>query len=470
VKKILSVVFAALLVLGLAATAFAIHAEIPAETQAVVATGTTQVALGGEIRTRGWYFDGLQAGLGQDDGRSAAWWDQRVRLNLQATVAPGVVGFVELETNSGLSGDKYVWGTGTIGNGAGGSNHKPDADIDVLQAWILYTGQGLFGFNSGLKVGHMPLKLSYGEFFDNTQYGDDALVLFMDPIKGLHMGALTIKFNECMTGGNCRFDNTNDLDGYVFLTTYKWDDKNTIGVNYTYLNQSDVELTMSNIGLHADGAFGPFGYKVQGDIQFGSVNEGISPANNARQADFGGWAVSLAGNYDFASMNVPLNLRGAFIYGSGEGDANDDSFDEFVPFVGNIQNYSFIYEYNHATTAFNKSGLNSPFPSDGHAAGVANTTYINLGVDYKATSDITLSADAYGFWASNTDAWEDRTDNGVSSTAGWEIDAKFKYKVARNLVYQMDFGYFDPGGFYEDAYGIDTKGVTALRHSLTLSF
>lgn len=470
-KKLLSVVLASLMILGLAATAFAIHAEIPAETQAVVATGTTQITLGGEIRTRGWYFDQLLGGLGQDDGKSAAWWDERVRLNVQAVVAPGVVGFVELETHSDFSGDKYVWGTGnTLGvgkhsTGAAGTNAKPGAYIDVLQAWILYSGQGLFGFNSGLKVGHMPLKLSYGQFFDNTQYGDDALVLFMDPIKGLHMGALAIKFNECVTGGDCRFDNTNDLDGYVFLTTYKWDDKNTIGLNYTYLNQSDLELQMSDLGLHADGAFGAFGYKLQGDIQFGDVGHGH------KEASIGGWAVTAAGNYDFASMNVPLNLRGSFVYGSGEGDNNDDNLDEFIPFVGNIQNYSFIYEYNHATTAFNKSGLNSAFPGDGHAAGVANTMYVNLGVDYKATKDITLSADGYGFWASDTGAFEDAVGHhDVSSNAGWEIDAKFKYKVARNLVYQIDAGYFKPGGFYEDAYDIDTKGVTALRHSLTLSF
>jgi len=104
--------------------------------------------------------------------------------------------------------------------------------------------------------------------------------------------------------------------------------------------------------------------------------------------------------------------------------------DEFIPFVGNIQNYSFIYEYNHATTTFNKSGLNSPFPSDGHAAGVANTMYVNLGVDYKATNDITLSADAYGFWAAETGAWEDAVgDHDVSSNAGWEIDASLNTKL-----------------------------------------
>jgi hypothetical protein len=390
------------------------------------------------------------------DTNDAAWWDQRVRLNVEATVAPGVIGYVQVETESGDSGDKYVWGHGRNRTTGLAVNSKPDAAITLLQSWILYTGQGLFGFNSGLKIGHMPLKLSYGQFFDNTQYGDDALVLFMDPVKGLHIGALTFKGLEASIA-----DNTDDLDAYVGLLTYKWDPKNTVGINYTYLNLSDIELQMSNLGLHADGAFGAFGYKAAADIQFGDI---------LRNGDFGGFALSAYLNYDFNSVNVPLNLRGALVYGSGEGDAGDDNLDEFIPFVGNIQNYSFIYEYQHRTTAFNKSGLNPAAPSDGHAAGVANTTYLNLGVDYNASKDIALSADLYGFWASDTDAWEDFVGRDVDSDAGWEIDAKFKYKVAKNLVYQIDLGYFDPGSFYEDAYGIDDKGVTALRHSLTLSF
>jgi hypothetical protein len=464
VRKLLLVVLASLMVLGLAATAFAIHAEIPAETQAVVTTGSTQITLGGEIRTRGWYISGLESGLGQDEAHDQARWDERVRLNVQAVVAPGVIGYVEIETHSADAGDKYVWGHGgTLGvgknsNGTGGSNSKPGAYFDVLQSWILYTGSGLFGFNSGVKVGHMPLKLSYGQFFDNTQYGDDALVLFMDPVKGLHIGALTFKGME-----NSVTDNTDDLDAYVGLLTYKWDDKNTIGANYTYLNDSDLTMKMQNLGLHADGAFGAFGYKVAADIQFGSIFD-------HDKAHFKGWAANTALNYDFSSMNVPLNLRGSFVYGSGDNDATDDDLNEFLPFVGNIQNYSFIYEYQHATTAGANGGFNSPTPSDGHAAGVANTTYVNVGVDYKATKEIDLSADVYGFWASKTGFFEDVTGDNVSSNAGWEIDAKFKYKVARNLVYQIDAGYFKPGGFYRDAYDIDTHGVTALRQTLTLSF
>ena len=467
-KKYLALILGVLFVLSFAASAFAIHAEIPSETQAVVAAGGTQITLGGEIRTRGWYRDHYSGGLGTG-AEEAAWWDERVRLSIDAKVTPNVEGFVQIETHSDASGDKYVWGSGgTLGvgknsAGAGGTNSKPAAYFDILQAWIQYSGQGLFGFPAGFKIGHMPLKLAYGQFFDNTQYGDDALVLFMAPVKGLEIAALTFKGYEGATS-----DNHDDLDAYVGLATYKWNDKNTVGVNYTYLNSNSIlgpqtDLKMQNASLHADGNIAGLGYKVAGDYQFGSVADG--------DVDFKGWAVSAYLNYDFNTMNVPLNVRGSFVMGSGEKDATDDNLKEFIPFVGNIQNYSFIYEYMATTTAFNKSGLNTATPSDGHAPGVANTTYFNLGLDWNATKTLTLSVDGYLFYATETGAWEDATGNNVSDSAGWEVDAKLKYALAKNLTYQIDLGYFDPGSFYEDAYGLNNpSGVTQLRNMLTLSF
>lgn len=450
-KKYLALILGVLFVMSFAASAFAIHAEIPAETQAVVAKGGTQLTLGGEIRTRGWYADGLQGGLGVDDAGSAARWDERVRLSVDATVAPGVKGFVQIETTSSQSGDKYVWGYGETNgelskasSGLFGTNKKPDGTFNILQAWIQYSGSGLFGFNSGAKIGHMPMKIAYGQFFDNTQYGDDALLLFMTPIKGLEVAAFTFKSFEGATG-----DNTDDVDGYTGLVTYKWDDKNTVGINYTYLNGSDLDLSMQNVGLHLDGAIGGLGYRVAGDMQFGDIGD------NDDEESFGGYAVSAAVNYRFE----PVNLRASFAYGSGDDDADDDDYDEFLPFVGNIQNYSFIYEYNHATTATNMPAR----PADGYAAGVANTTYFNIGVDYSPTKELGLSLDGYYFMATET-------PKGVDDSAGWEIDAKIKYALAKNLTLQFDAAYFDPDDFYEDFYGVETDGVTMLRQAITLSF
>lgn len=470
-KKIFATLAAVLFVLSFAASAFAIHAEIPADTQAIAAKGTTQIILGGEIRTRAWWRNGLFAALGQDPTKatdSDAWYDQRIRLSIDAQVSPNVQGFIQLESsgsNFDNTNDKYVWGTS--GGNSAGSNAKPKSDFNFLQAWILYKGSGLFGFNSGLKIGHMPLALGEKQFFDHTQMGDDALVFFMDPSKAVHIGLLTAKFSEGAIG-----DNTDDVDAYVGLVTWKWNEQNTVGLNYTYANLSDIGLAMSNIELHGNGKFGNFGYKAQVDFQFGNLCQD-GKAGCTEDVDFSGWAAYVAANYN---MN-PVNFRGSFAYGSGNDGSDFDEntkrvtgVSEFVPFVGNVQNYAFIYEYQHATTAFNPSGLNSAFPSNGHAGGIANTIYVNLGLDYDATKEIKLGLDGYYFWASKTGSFEKALGKDVSDTGGWEIDAKLNYRFAKNLTYQLDIGYFDPGSFYEDAYNIDTKGVTALRNTLTLSF
>ncbi|MDP2276981.1 MAG: hypothetical protein Q8K51_02040, partial [Nitrospirota bacterium] len=97
-KKYLALVLGVIFTLGFAASAFAIHAEIPAETQAVVAKGTTQITLGGELRFRGWYLEnatGIRRAVSNPtDGVSQGWYDGRVRLRLQADVSKNTMGVV----------------------------------------------------------------------------------------------------------------------------------------------------------------------------------------------------------------------------------------------------------------------------------------------------------------------------------------------------------------------------------------
>lgn len=418
-KKYLALILGVIFVLSFAASAFAIHAEIPSETQAVVAKGATQITLGGELRTRGWWRDNIEAGLPVEAG-SEGWYDQRVRLSVDATVAPGIKGYVMVETNSGTA-DTYTWGTNTF-------NSKP-TDLHINEAWILYSGSGLLGFNSGLKIGHMPLALGMKEFFDHTKFGDDAIIFFMDPTKQLHVGLLTIKFDEAN-----RFDNTDDLDGYVALMTYKLDDKASLGVNYTYLNNSDGDFSHQNLGIHGNASFGGVNLKGAADIQFGDQDKDNS---------FNGWAAMLGADF---KLN-PVTLRAMVAYGTGDDDAGDKDNDAFITYLGADQHYTLVYEYQVISAAgATRTGLN-------------NTGYINLGVDYAASKDLSMSVDGYWLVASEDNA-------AGEDEIGWEVDAKIKYALAKNLTYQVDAGYFDAGDFY----GKDADSATVLRHTLTLNF
>ena len=456
-KKYLAVIIGALFVLSFAASAFAIHAEIPSETQAVVAAGTTQINLSGELRVRGWFgsnisnvgtstegFNGIPA-----DKNNAAWYDERVRLSVDAKISPNIEGMLQLESGQGEN-DNYTWGN---------FNAKP-ADLGILQAWILYDGAGLFGFPAGLKIGHMPLALGQKEFFDHTKFGDDAVVAFLLPTKEIEIDLLTIKFagdGANTNGGNGsniytfapltlnyvgdKYDNTTDLDGYVGIITYKVDPKTSVGINYTYLNLPDLGFSHQNLGVTANGDFSGLGVKVTGDVQFGKVFKGTS-----NETKFRGWAVTAGLNY----MVDPLNLRASFAYGSGnDGSAGKDK--QFETYLGNDQHYTLVYEYNVVSTA---GRINS---------GISNTTYYNLGLDVTPVKDVTASLDGYIIRASET-------TSGISKDAGWEVDGKLVYNIAKNLNYQIDAGYFKAGDFYADTYNVDKKGATVLRHMLTLSF
>lgn len=424
--------------MSFAASAFAIHAEIPSETQAIVAKGTTQITLGGELRTRGWYMKNLVSGAPVDSS-SQAFYDQRIRLSVDANVSPNVQGYIQLESGDSVDTDVTKWGNF--------NRHLPG--FNILQSWILYKGTGLFGFGSGLKVGHMPLALGEKQFFDHTRFGDDAIVFFMDPTKELHIGLLTVKFSgegnghralagtgitaNAITGKST--DNTDDLDGYVALAVYKLDAKNTVGINYTYLNLSDANFSHQNLGLHANGNISGFGYKAEADIQFGKTS------HLGGEKKFKGYAVMLGANYKID----PATIRGSFAYGSGPKSDSDD-IDTFIPYVSEVQNYTLIYDYLANTTAGAKG------------TGLANTTYYNLGADFSPMKDLKASIDGYILRASK--------NPGGSKAAGWEVDAKIVYNVAKNLAYQVDAGFFKTGKFYGD----NREDVTVLRHMLTLNF
>ncbi|MDA8431444.1 MAG: hypothetical protein M0Z60_00605, partial [Nitrospiraceae bacterium] len=137
-------------------------------------------------------------------------------------------------------------------------------------------------------------------------------------------------------------------------------------------------------------------------------------------------------------------------YGSGD-DSDSGDIKQFVTYLGSDQHYTLVYDYNVITTAGST------------ATGLSNTTYYNLGADFTATKDLKASLDGYVIRAS-------KTADGVSKDAGWELDGRISYNLAKNLTYVVDAGYFKAGSFYEDMSMGDKKGATVLKHTLTLSF
>jgi predicted porin len=451
-RKIIFIALCVLLVLSFTALAFAEE---------------TQIKLGGRILTRGWLinnidgFGGLE-GVPEDTG-STAFYTTNAYLTVDAKIADNLQAYMELETSFNHNGQSglYVWGT---------HDAKPVADMYFRQLWIQYTGTGLLGCSSGIKVGHQLLTLGEKQFYNMERFGTDAIVVFTEPTKELFLGALTSKQVE----GSINHSG-DDIDAYAILGTYKMDKDNTLGLFVADVHTNDFPLAPSavdgvdlwNVGLHGNGKImNMLTWAAEADFQFGQLEERGPGAENE---DFGGWAIMAKLGYEIPA--APLTVRASFVYGSGDDNADDENIDEFQ-FVGPYDTESAIARFPHYTQIYERSittaAAEQVFSGLGginRNSGTANTTYYNLGLDYMPMKELAFSLDGFYLRATETALWGDD----VSKNLGWEVDFKGSYKITKNLTYFVEAGWFNPGNFYDDVLG-DSKNATQVIHGLNLTF
>ena len=471
-KKYLVLVLGMLFVLGFTAGAFAMNAEIPSETQATVAKGTTQVTMGGELRVRGWYLKNAsgdrRATSTPSDSNSQSWYDQRVKLSLAIEASKNTSGMIVLESGTDAtfgaanSSDTSTWGLN------GSNNSMSSANLKFLEAWILYKGTGL-GIPAGLKIGHMPLALGEKQFLDHTRYGDDAIVFFMDPTKQLHVGLLTTKFSEASVASQAS-GVWNDINGYVALATYKVG-ANTFGVNYTYIDDQTgaTYAQLQNLGLHANGKAGIVSYKAEFDKQFGDAPDGTDP-DGGYSDRYKGYAYLLGVGVTPAPV---VTIRGEYAFGSGDNVGPDGDNEAFQTTLGNDIHYTQIFEYTTTT------------PGGARSTGLNGVTYYRVGADLNPTKDLSASMDVFVLsatkaYGAGTTAIGERAPN--SRKIGTEYDVKVSYKLDKNLTYFVMGGYLDTGGWWSTNSQLaantyagmpavsNDKPITQLMHGLTLSF
>ena len=466
-RKFIFIALAVLLVLSFTALALA---EEP------------QIKLGGRILVRGWWYQNVGSSL-PIDTNSAAFYTTNGFLTVDAKITDNLQAYMELETSD--SREIGSQSTSLDGNQSGlfrwGNNDsKPDAELFFRQLWLQYTGTGLLGVPSGIKVGHQLLTLGEKQFYNMERFGTDGIVVFVEPTKELFLGALTAKQHE---GLDIR--SGDDIDADAIMATYKFDKDNTLGLFFADVRSSDVdsvtitslpkgfdEMALYNVGLHANGKImNALTYAAEGDLQFGKLKSHVA---NVSDTDFGGWAIMAKLGY--AIPGTPLTIRASGAWGSGDDDLTDDSLDEFQ-FIGPTDNESAVARFTHYTLIYerfiNTASLAQVVTgfAPNRNTNTANTTYGNLGLDVMPTKNLTLSLDGFYLMATETAGFEKLLGHSVDDALGWEVDFKGSYKITKNLTYFVEAGYFDADDFYKDAFGInDPEAVTVLIHGLNLTF
>jgi hypothetical protein len=469
VKHYVSILSVLVLLLGIAALSYAAPAEIPSDTTAVIAKGKTQITLGGELRFRGIYVKNLEVkdndSYGSASSSNTANYDYRVRLNLEAKVSPNTTGYVELESGTNTA-DSVTWGSqsgGARGNYPMGNTKE--SNVTIRQAWIQYQGSGLLGVPAGFKVGRQLIKLGYGLFFDHTYFGDDAILVFVQPLKELTIAAHTIKFREGRTTLN------DDSTAYGILAAYAGkgfglsadityvDDQgnnNSAGFANSLGYGSNADTHLWNFGLrgNVDDIAGT-GLNFRADVEF-QTGKIVNVKPGLHEPKFKGWA-ALAG-LDYKFKSIPLTLTAEYAIGSGNKD-NSQDINAFITALGQEQHYTFIYEY-FAPSACN-FGANA-------RTGLCNTQYVKFGGSYDITKDI--NAELYGYWLRAQKAVAINGYSTKDKDLGWEVDAVVTYKIDKGLTYFVEGGYFWPGDAYKLRGGKDADDAWAVRHGIQLKF
>ncbi len=458
-KKYLAILLGAVFVLCFAASAFAIHAEIPAESQAVVTKGV-QVYVGGDIRIRG-EFRQNTSDFNDDIGDHRANYDERVRLSVEAQVTPNTKAMIMIQGANGQdAATAWTWGDSSAGaKGTYGKGDTVRGTVNLLEAWILHTGSGLLGMPAGVKVGHMPLALGNKIFFDHTQFGDDALVFFADPTKELHVGLLTVKFQEGSVTKN------DDSNAYVALFNYRTKEWGLSG-DATYVNDQAIGndgTDLWNFGLRGDVSFSGFKIWADGELQTGKAKGAVFiPLNDNHDLKFKGWAVDAGVSYTISG----INLLAEYIYGSGNKGNDPNDFKQFVTALSNAQHYTYVYDY--LTISAGKS-----LTAAGGASadqGAANTQYVRLGISGGLMKDLSGELYYYNLRANQLLAVEEA--KGASRSIGNEFDAKITYKIDKNLNYWVEGGYLFAGNFWRTItpVGKDPDDAYSIRHGIQLTF
>jgi hypothetical protein len=466
----------ALLVLGFAASSFAIQAEIPADTTAAIAKGGTQVTIGGEIRTRAFTrqntadfnrnvatstsgVSSTQFGTGE-----AQAYDFRVRLSVEAKMSPNTIGFIQMEAGGG--GDNTVENTafGSEGcKGLGGTFKCGDVkanEFRVLQAWIQHSGSGLFGIPAYVKVGHQPITIGQGVFYRHDLYNDDAIVVGITPIKGLDITAVTVKLFE---GAQ---NSADDQTLYSGIISYAFNKDISAGVDVSLLQTqvngvvpSTALLTTKadlwNIGANIKAMVSGFKLYASGDFQLGQANI------TGNKYPFRGYALTGGVAYTFAPVTLSLDLG----YGSGD-KKSDQKLGTFMTAQADQARFTWIYDYFTVNSAGNRDG------------GLQNLFYAKAGATGEVMKNLTLGANVTllkaakkvyggGSIAAGSDAGLPTT----SSNIGTEVDLYASYQIDKGLRLYVDAGYLFAGNYWKSATG-QTKisDPWAIRPGFILNF
>ena len=264
-----------------------------------------------------------------DDITSQAWYSQRTRVNVDATLSGGVRAFVELQAYD-------FWGDIDDGDSAG-SESSTEAGNDVVALYQAYIDMNnVADYPVMVRIGRQ--ELSYGREFmiGNNDDGANFSGLSFDAIKLVYtdedfqVDAWASKLRDLNTALAPALVQDDDTDFYGVYATYSGFE-NTVIDGYGLLVRNglsggDVDY-LYTIGARAAGTWDVMGalpglldYNAEFAYQFGDTNAG---------GDYEAWALNAMAGYTFTDVQWTPRLEAEYAYFSGDDDVLDTDTESF---------------------------------------------------------------------------------------------------------------------------------------------
>ena len=230
-KKFIAIAVSAIFLLGFAATAFAIHADIPTGTQAVYAASDTQLKIGGDMRVRGTWKNNFDFNNNAQADSKA--WDQRYRLSFIVKTDQDIEARMRA-----VFGNNYTWGTAVSG---------------VSWDWAyLHIPMGAFSVDIGRQ------RASWGHKFMTWDNATDRIKV-IGHVDGILWGLFTDKIAENSPPAG------QDMDQYGALVISKGENV-TLGVIGIYRIDDAVSTNDTGYILNTYGTAGVGDVTIMGEV------------------------------------------------------------------------------------------------------------------------------------------------------------------------------------------------------------
>lgn len=379
-KKSLSLLLSTLFVFVLSASAFAINAEIPSDTQAVVAKSPAQVTVSGEIRVR---LEDASTGTKGIQSREVIL--QRTRLNIAADVVKNTKVFISLQDSRSWGEEATTISTGNEGQSVDLSQGYFQIDKLGGQPLSLKVGRQLLAYGDQRLIGHLEWANSGRRF--------DAVKLMYDT-KAFSLDFWSAKVGE-PGASSVAATAANDKDSCFrgLYATVKTIPSNTLDL---YLLQDKNDLTKRDVytyGARIAGKVSSFDYAGELALQTG---------DNALNVSQDSHAYALKAGYTIPSA---MNLRIGAEYDYATGNKGDATATEA------FQN---LYPTNHYLYGFTDD------------IGWSNISAFSVSLSIKPTKDLWLGAEYwdYNLAQANAAGKKDR---------GTEFNVMARYSVNSNV-------------------------------------